>query len=343
MSSSAAGWAAASSPAARVPGASASQAFVVLSFAFFVQPMLLPLLRELSESSQEQRRASQLEDIIACSAAVGRPCGSRAGDPASKAAAPQEVTPSPADRLRAAAVLEAALHVTMVIAFVVYTLLGVCGVVAFGGDTSEDILLNFDGAPGVVLDAGMVLYLAVCFAPTCHALRSVVYGLLDSAFGTSQPPAAAPSDDESGLSPFVQDPRHWKHHLRRVAFLNGSAAAVALFVPRSETLFAITGAVGVSVVCYIFPLLMHIRLVRYTGLDESTKAMPPSLPSDAVLLQDMSPKTRTALLMPATSSSLLRGGSFALRWLNAWALPMVAVGVCSWLSISGLQNTLQHG
>ena len=45
MSSSAAGWAAASSPAARVPGASASQAFVVLSFAFFVQPMLLPLLR----------------------------------------------------------------------------------------------------------------------------------------------------------------------------------------------------------------------------------------------------------------------------------------------------------
>ena len=321
MSHTAAGWAVAMSPSSRVPGASASQAFVVLSFAFFVQPMLLPLLRELSESSLEQRQAQALGDL-ACSSGRGH---------ADDASAFPAVTA--ADRVRAAEVLELATHVTMALALVVYALLGVCGVVAFGGATSEDILLNFTGPAGIVLDASMVLYLAVCFAPTCHALRRVIYGLWDGPAASCLAAAASALrlDSESSRSRSATRV-DWTVHFRRVAVLNVASAGVALFVPRSETLFAITGAVGVSVVCYLFPLVLHMRLVRYRGVtagevaeeDASLAGTPPALPS------------ATASLFRGDA----RGTAFALRWLDAWALPVLAVGVCTWLSVSGLQNTL---
>ena len=323
VSHTAAGWEASMSPSSRVPGASASQAFVVLSFAFFVQPMLLPLLRELSESSLEQRQAQAVGDLVSCTS------GGR-----NTAASPDASTfpaVTAADRLRAAEVLELATHVTMALALVVYALIGVCGVVAFGGATSEDILLNFAGPAGIVLDASMVLYLAVCFAPTCHALRRVIYGLWDGPAASCLAAAATALrvDGSGGARSTRVD---WSIHFRRVAVLNVASAGVALFVPRSETLFAITGAVGVSVVCYLFPLLLHMRLVRYRGVHAG------EAPDEDVLMAG------TPSALPSAASSLFRGDarglSFALRWLDAWALPVLAVGACTWLSVSGLQNTL---
>jgi hypothetical protein len=125
----------------------------------------------------------------------------------------------------------------------------------------------------------------------------------------------------------------WSIHFRRVAVLNIASAGVALFVPRSETLFAITGAVGVSIVCYLFPLLLHMRLVRYRGVSAPGEAPD----ADATL-------AGTPSVLPSASASLFRGDTrgvgFALRWLDAWALPVLAVGACTWLSVSGLQNTL---
>ncbi len=252
----AAGLAAARGAGTRVAGAANSQAFVVLSFAFYVQPMMLPLLRELGEGTfAERTMGAERVGFAACgdrgasSPAKDSMEGSydtEGGNGETRAAAGDTAL---AMRTRAAAVLELAIHATMLLALVVYTLLGVCGVVAFGRATSEDVLLNFSGVTGCLLDASMVLYMAVCFAPTCHALRRVVYALVDG------PAAPLP-------------PR--RAHIRRVAALNAAAAAVALGVPRSETLFALTGAVGVSIVCYVFPVLMHMRLVRYKALDAAS-------------------------------------------------------------------------
>ena len=69
------------------------------------------------------------------------------------------------------------------------------------------------------------------------------------------------------------------HHLLRVALLSVAAAAVAVGVPRSETLFALTGAVGVSIVCYFFPVVIHMRLVRYRSLNHGRGAPPPARPA----------------------------------------------------------------
>jgi len=273
----AAGLASARAANSRVGGASSSQAFVVLSFAFYVQPMLLPLLRELSEGSFAERSLGQERVTFAA-------CGSERS-PGADAELGAGVDSTPGSRARAAAALEISVHATMLLALAVYTLLGVCGVVAFGPATSEDVLLNFTGPTGFVLDSAMVLYLAVCFAPTCHAMRRVVYALLDG------PSAPLP-------------PR--SKHLWRVIGLNASAACVALFVPRSETLFAVTGALGVSVVCYLFPVLLHMRLVRYSGLDSG------SLPVHSQLL----------------------------NWVNAWGIPIAAVALCTYYSAAGLVNTM---
>lgn len=211
-------------------GPDLTQAFVLLSFSFYLHPCVLPMLRELAED----------------------------GGGGEDGALPAR---------EAARVMEAASTTTIAIAICIYSTVGAFGFLRFGRPGTEpNFLVNFCGPLGGTLCAAMSLYLSVCFPPIFHSLRYTVDELLDG------------SDAEP--------PGRWTRAARTGVILAASTV-VPLLVPRSETLFALTGSVGVSFVCYVVPVVLHLLVPPRShapGAGEATsRAKAPLVPARALL------------------------------------------------------------
>ena len=56
-------------------------------------------------------------------------------------------------------------------------------------------------------------------------------------------------------------PFSWRRHMAETVGLVGGALSVALLFPAAaEKIFAITGATAVCLVCYVIPVVLHLRL-----------------------------------------------------------------------------------
>ena len=141
----------------------------------------------------------------------------------------------------AATVLELAVHLTMTIAVIAYAVIGLAGYALFGNDTRDNVLLNLNSP---WLDGAMTLYQCLCFPPTFHSLRYTLDEMLDGA-GAARPTLAT--------------------HVGRVSVMLVATMAVTAWLPHSELLFAITGAIGVCAVCYILPVGMNLCLLERPG------------------------------------------------------------------------------
>ena len=173
------------------------EAMSVLFFAFYTQPMLLPLLSEMPEGRRGQ-------DILCAALQL----------------------------------------VTVVIAFLVYAVVGIFGAARYGLDTKGDVLMN-DWLPGRasgVLDLSMTVYLSISMAPMAITMRY----LLESVVA-------------NGELVFTAAGRG-----RDVGFtVGGIAAATAVAVAwpsAAEKLFAVTGATAVCIVSYVLPVAVHLKL-----------------------------------------------------------------------------------
>ncbi|KAL4422426.1 hypothetical protein ABPG75_008623 [Micractinium tetrahymenae] len=175
------------------------EAVGVLSFAFYLTPMLLPLLREM-----------------------------------------------PAGGLGVDLTCHAVQVVTIGVAYIVYSVIGVFAAARYGLRTEGDVLVN-EWLPGRwdgVLSASMTFYLSISMAPMIVTLRCQLENLLMG---------------EDAIPPRTQ----------QIALTGACVLApllVALpFPTASEKMFAVTGATAVCAVCYVLPVCIHLKLYLRTG------------------------------------------------------------------------------
>eukprot|EP00898_Chlorokybus_atmophyticus_P000778 jgi/Chlat1/1700/Chrsp127S01961 len=168
------------------------QAIGVLGFAFYLQPGLPPISRELPPGKQGKR------------------------------------------------VLISALTVTYAVGTLVYISVGAFGFLRFGQKTGGNILAMYSGRWAVALDVASALYVSTAFPPIVHALRYTLDELI-----------AGPNPTFSLL----------RHLMTTIVPVVGGLF-IAISVPNVEDLFAFTGATAVCFVCYILPVVIHLRLER---------------------------------------------------------------------------------
>ena len=200
------------------------QAISTLGYAFYVQPCALPLLERL-------------------------PSGERG-----------------------AALLERALHLTFGTITLVYLAIGASGLLLFGADTPQNVLQGFGGGAGAGLSALFAVYLMLCFPPMLVPLRETLVRLSRHlerrAVYLRTPPHARPALEREhalelgaaggGGSSAALPPAL---NAAVTCAIVGAALGVALALPdASASLFSLTGATGVCLVAYVFPIVAHWRL-----------------------------------------------------------------------------------
>lgn len=178
------------------------EAVAVFSFAFYLHPMLLPLLHEM-------------------------PSG------------PFGVTMT----------CRAAQIATVVVATGVYSIVGICAAARYGLKTEGDVMVNnwLPGRWNGALDAVMALYICISMAPMAMTLRFQLENLL---YG------------EDYLS--AQDDSYRSREIKITLVSLLASLGVALIWPtESELMFAWTGASACSMVCYIIPVWISVRLYYF--------------------------------------------------------------------------------
>ena len=133
--------------------------------------------------------------------------------------------------------------VILVVALGTYSYIGAMGAAAFGAETQGDIMMNdlvHTHNADLAFVIAMLVYLASCIPPLVISLRSYL------AFILAGPRAP----------------------LSRRRFLALTVSIIALPLAlvwrdpsMSETAFSLTGATGVCIVCYVIPVIVHLRLL----------------------------------------------------------------------------------
>eukprot|EP00884_Botryococcus_braunii_P011112 jgi/Botrbrau1/20000/Bobra.200_1s0008.1 len=175
------------------------EAFAVMGFAFYCQPMLMPLLHEMPRGQRGLKLMSS-----------------------------------------------ASTFTIMVVATVVYGVLGIFGAARFGLATEGNVLVNrwIGGRAEGVLDLFMVAYLAISAPIVQMSLRYTVDTLLVG----------------------EDAPYYWVRSVFETAAIVGSTLVVALFFPSyAEKIFAITGVIPVCLVSYILPVVIHLYILCRPG------------------------------------------------------------------------------
>eukprot|EP00892_Ulva_mutabilis_P000015 jgi/Ulvmu1/10013/UM059_0062.1 len=133
--------------------------------------------------------------------------------------------------------------VIMVVAFVTISFVGAMGAATFGANTKGDIMMNQllpPGLPSLAFALAMLLYLSSCIPPIVLSLRCY-------------------------LDFIIAGPRAGFRLPRFLALTVGIVLvpmALAWSNPSlSERAFALTGASGVCIVCYIIPVVVHLILL----------------------------------------------------------------------------------
>ena len=138
---------------------------------------------------------------------------------------------------------ESVQFVILVVALGTYSYIGAMGAAAFGAETQGDIMMNdlvHTHNADLAFVIAMLVYLASCIPPLVISLRSYL------AFILAGPRAP----------------------LSRRRFLALTVSIIALPLAlvwrdpsMSETAFSLTGATGVCIVCYVIPVIVHLRLL----------------------------------------------------------------------------------
>lgn len=133
--------------------------------------------------------------------------------------------------------------VIMGVSLVAYTWVGGMGAAAFGAHTQGDIMMNRLLAKrwaSAAFGVAMLVYLASCIPPLVITLRSYV--------------------------DFIVAGAHARFSLPRFVTLTAALVALPLALAwqnpsLAEKAFALTGATGVCIVCYIIPIAAHFSLM----------------------------------------------------------------------------------
>lgn len=122
---------------------------------------------------------------------------------------------------------------------------GVFGAAAFGRDTLGNVLRNpllSSPTAYAFLQVAVLLFVLVSAVPIVVALRAVAEGIVSKK--ASWPKAGT-----------------WASHALFTTVIVGASLAGGLLAKgRSEVVFALTGATGVSLVCYVIPAAIHVLL-----------------------------------------------------------------------------------
>ena len=149
---------------------------------------------------------------------------------------------------RGARTMKRAVDATVLVyGITVFGSMGFFGAAAFGRATAGNVMNNSllsSPAAGACLQAAMLFYALVCSVPMVIALRAFMEGLASKK--VSWPKAGT-----------------WASHaLYTTGIVGASLAGGLLAQGRSEVVFALTGATGVSLVCYVIPAAVHVLLWR---------------------------------------------------------------------------------
>ncbi|MEW5305955.1 MAG: hypothetical protein WDW36_008464 [Sanguina aurantia] len=215
------------------------EAFAVLGFAFYMQPMVMPLLKEM-------------------------PLGSLG-----------------------VSITERAVQICLYgVACLVYGSMGVFGASIYGQSTEGNIMVNDildDYRAVLALYFLLLLYLCCGMVTTHFALRSSIDILL---FGGGAPRLLLPTGARGvhgfgGIAGLRLQQHAWSSASRAgvhdpgasfearaaetVGALGCSLVVALLFPTQAEKMFAVTGATGVCLVCYVIPSCIHRKVVLVTA------------------------------------------------------------------------------
>lgn len=128
-------------------------------------------------------------------------------------------------------------------AFTIYSIFGIFGFLQFGSDTKSDLLLSYTSSAPLTFAMTLATYINTIAAyPVSHyTLRFIIVELF------------------TGDGPDSPNYSTYRHVI--VAFIVLILVTLGAFViPNIATVFSLTGATCVCVVCFIFPTLVYLRL-----------------------------------------------------------------------------------
>ncbi|EFN59745.1 hypothetical protein CHLNCDRAFT_133361 [Chlorella variabilis] len=200
------------------------EAVSVFSYAFYVHPMLLPLLQELP-------RGRPGVDLLSRAVAVA----------------------------------------TVGVAYCVYAVIGICAAGTYGLDTPGDLMAVslLKGWPNGALECMVALYLSVSIPALAITLRYTLASLL------------AGSTESGEVVPTTR-----RQDVMLAALTLVPSLSVALAFPGSgaEKIFSLTGATAGCLLCYIIPVVCHLRLYFF-GMRRRKKQVIPKV--RVPLLEDL--------------------------------------------------------
>lgn len=172
---------------------------------------------------------------------------------------------------------------TLAICFGVYSLTASFGYVNFGDETEDNILLNYDDDDLLIAIARVSLSTVITFSypliyqPLRGSVETLIYAYkvgvqaaVDTQLDNESEAAQTLLGDEPGHVQHkaypIPEPSATKRAIENIVIVFLSMA-IAILVPSLEVVFALTGAIGASTMCYLFPGLIYLKL---GGSDLST-------------------------------------------------------------------------
>jgi hypothetical protein len=147
--------------------------------------------------------------------------------------------------------------IAMTVAYIVDSLFGIFGFLQFGDNVDGDALLNFDATKGFTFHMTLLMFINTVFSYPIgfFALRHALYGLL---FGTSAADATTLASGDEPINDAI--PYYpWRHRFISLIVV-AMTALLAIAIPKLGTVFSLTGATSVMIVCYVYPVLVYLKL-----------------------------------------------------------------------------------
>lgn len=177
------------------------------------------------------------------------------------------------------------------------------GAAAFGADTRGDIMLNqllTSPFAAAALSISVLVYLSSCIPPLILSLRSYI------GFALAGPRAAF----------------DWTRHVSLTAGIIAVPFALAWHNPAmAEVALALTGATGVCVVCYVIPVVAHLRLLH------NPVPVPPGAEEEAGLLDQPSIARAAGATTGIYDKQPLSRGQWLLHVVRPVVVLLLGVGL----------------
>ena len=164
--------------------------------------------------------------------------------------------------------------VALVFAFTVYALVGSCQVLRIGSAATDNLFadMHVAGLPGQLLAGALAVFLAFGYAPVLFALRYSVLSWRDRGSGgggggggDGGGGAEAAGDEEGGPAVASTECAFFAHIGSTFVLVMGSMCVAFFYTGNADLVFALTGATGAYVICFLVPCVAAHRLLPATG------------------------------------------------------------------------------